>query len=91
MSERRSLAFMRQCVEHLIALHSDEDDTILDGAKQAALTIGWIERREDLIKMLETLRTDDPQLYDLFVHLTSSFPGVQLSAVRDIQAERIGL
>lgn len=91
MTERRSLAFMRQCIEHLIALHSDEDDTILDGAKQAALTIGWIERREDLIKMIEALRTDDPHLYDMFVHITGAFPGAKLSAVRDIEPERIGL
>ena len=82
MTEKRSLSFQRQCVEHLIALHRDEDDSIIDGAKQAALTIGWIERREELIKMLEQLRKDNPELYNMFVYLTRAFPGASISDIR---------
>lgn len=93
MTEPRSLAFMRQAVEHLIALHSDADDTIIDGAKQAALTIGWIERREDLIKMIEKLRVDNPGLYDTFVYLSRTFPGMSIADIRATEklAEDMGL
>ena len=93
MTEKRSLSFQRQCVEHLIALHRDEDDSIIDGAKQAALTIGWIERREELIKMLEQLRKDNPELYNMFVYLTRAFPGASIADIRstDRMPEEAGL
>lgn len=93
MTEKRSLSFQRQCVEHLIALHRDEDDSIIDGAKQAALTIGWIERREELIKMLEQLRKDNPELYNMFVYLTRAFPGASIADIRstDRMAQEAGL
>lgn len=93
MTEKRSLSFQRQCVEHLIALHRDEDDSIIDGAKQAALTIGWIERREELIKMLEQLRKDNPELYNMFVYVTRAFPGASIADIRstDRMAQEAGL
>ena len=93
MTEKRSLSYQRQCVEHLIALHSEEDDSIIDGAKQAALTVGWIERREELIKMLEQLRKDNPELYNMFVYLTRAFPGASIADIRstDHMAEEAGL
>ena len=93
MTEKRSLSYQRQCVEHLIALHSEEDDSIIDGAKQAALTVGWIERREELIKMLEQLRKDNPELYNMFVYLTRAFPGASIADIRstDRMAQEAGL
>lgn len=86
MTEKRSLSFQRMCIEHLIALHSDQDDTIIDGAKQAALTVGWIERREELIKMLEKLRTDNAELYNTFVFLSRAFPGATIADIRSTEA-----
>lgn len=62
MSEKRSLAFQRSCVEHLIALHRDESDSILEGAKQAALTLAWMEKRGELLRELVRLEREAPDL-----------------------------
>lgn len=62
MSEKRSLAFQRSCVEHLIALHSDADDSVIDGAKQAALSLAWFERHGELTKELVRLEKEAPHL-----------------------------
>lgn len=83
MSEKRSLAFQRQSVEHLIALYGREDDTILDGAKQAALTLGWLERQGELLKMWDHLRRQRPDLYETMQGILLAFPGATLEDVRD--------
>jgi hypothetical protein len=79
-----SLANQRSCVEHLIALHrrSVDDDTILDGAKQAALTLAWLERRAELVKAIDALDKAAPELARLLLDA----PGTQIADVR-----RIGL
>lgn len=50
--------------------------------EQAIKTLEWIERREELIKMLEQLRKDNPELYNMFVYLTRAFPGASISDIR---------
>ncbi|MGL5736679.1 MAG: hypothetical protein ACRCYS_17585 [Beijerinckiaceae bacterium] len=83
MSNPRSLSMQRQCVEHLIALcDNSADATVIEGAKQAALTIGWIERRGELLRMLETLRQERPELYVAMNDIATTFPGVKISDVR---------
>ncbi len=94
MTTKRSLAYQRMAVEDLIARVGDDPDcTVIEAAKQAALTIAWIERREELIKMIEKLRKDNPDLYDLFVEFTTRFPGASLADIRatEREAERAGL
>lgn len=77
--EKRSLAFQRQCVEHLIALAGDEHSTIVEGAKQAALTLGWFERREEMTRAVVALDEAEPGLASLF----QAFPGARIAAIRD--------
>jgi len=66
-----SLSNQRRCVEHLIALHrrSVDDDTILDGAKQAALTLAWLERRAELVKAIDALDKAAPELAALLLDM----------------------
>lgn len=77
-----SLAMARQCVEHLIALHGRGDDTIVEGAKHAARTLAWLERRAELVKAIDALDKAAPELARLLLDA----PGTQIADVR-----RIGL
>jgi hypothetical protein len=80
MSEKRSLAVQRACVEHLIALHPKEASSILDGARQAALTLAWLERHQELMRALDRLQRERPDLADLF----RAFPGAEIADVRSM-------
>lgn len=82
MTEKRSLSFQRQSLEHLIALCPDAGDTILEGAKQAALTIGWIERHDEILRILDKLRRERPELFRTMVDLAATFPGAAISDIR---------
>lgn len=82
MSNPRSLSFQRQCIEHLLALHGNGDDTIVDGAKQAALTIGWLERQAELLKMFDALRRERPELFRAMMNIAEVFPGARIEDVR---------
>lgn len=77
-----SLANQRACVEHLIALHRRgvDDDTILDGAKQAALTLAWLERRAELVREIARLDQAAPEL----AQLLRDMPGATIADVREI-------
>lgn len=78
----RSLTFQRSCIEHLIALHSkDVENTIIQGAKQAALTIGWLERQAELLRMLDTLRKERPDLFAIMSECAAQFPGSKIADV----------
>ena len=84
MSNTRSLAFQRQCVEHLIHLHDGQpEDSILDGARQAALTLGWLERQGELLKMWDHLRRQRPDLYEIMQGILAVFPGAKIEDVRE--------
>ena len=78
-----SIAQSRQAVEHLIAMAESNKwlypGSILDGAKQAALTLSWLERRAELMKALDRLERERPDLVDLF----EAFPGSQIADVRE--------
>lgn len=89
MSDVRSLAFQIGCLRDTIPAARNED--IRSGLEQALQTLEWIERREDLIKMLEKLRTDNPSLYDTFVFLSRAFPGASIEDIRALEAEELGL
>lgn len=80
MSDPRSLSYQRQCVEHLIALCTDKKGMtgpIIEGAKQAARTIGWIEKRAELIREVDRLEREAPELADLL----REFPGAHVARV----------
>ncbi|MFM7010622.1 MAG: hypothetical protein ACKO0Z_15055 [Betaproteobacteria bacterium] len=84
----RSLSFQRSCIEHLIALHSkDVENTIIDGAKQAALTIGWIERQAEVLRMLDTLRKERPEIFGIMCEVARVFPGSQIADVPKINGK----
>lgn len=83
MTERRSLSFQRQCVEHAVSsLDDGSDHTIIDGLKQAALTIGWLERHGELLKMWDAMRRDNPELFIVMQQIATVFPGVRISEIR---------
>lgn len=83
MTEKRSLSFQRQSIEHLIALCHEEGDTIIEGAMQAALTIGWIERHGEVVKMHETLRRERPELYAIMKSIVEAFPGAKIDGIKE--------
>ena len=83
MREKLSLSFQRQCVEHLIALCHEENSTVVEGALQAALTLGWLERHGEALKMLEVLRRERPDLYATMRVIASEFPGVKIDGIRE--------
>jgi chloramphenicol 3-O-phosphotransferase len=76
-----SLAQQRQAVEHLLALHNAAgrlDSTVIAAARQAVLTIAWLERHQELMRALDRLQRERPDLADLF----REFPGAQIADVR---------
>jgi hypothetical protein len=73
-----SIAQQRQAVEHLLALFMQADSTITGAARQAVLTLAWLERRAELIKALDRLERERPDLVDLF----KEFPGAEIADVR---------
>lgn len=82
-----SLTNQRSCVEHLIALHRNTlkgdvaiYDTVLEGAKAAALTLAWLERRAELVKAIAALDTAAPELARLLLDA----PGATIADVRRI-------
>lgn len=83
MSDHKSLSFQRSTIEHLIALHNDEESTIISGAKQAALTIGWLERHGELLKMWDALRRDNPELFTVMHRIATEFPGAKIHSIRE--------
>jgi hypothetical protein len=69
----------RGAVEHMIAAaESAGITTALEPARQAVLTLAWLERRRELMKALDRLERERPDLVDLF----REFPGAQIADVR---------
>jgi hypothetical protein len=76
-----SIAQQRQAVEHLIALHRDDTPmTVVAAAKQLVLFAAWLERRAELLRALDRLERERPDLVDLF----REFPGSQIADVRSM-------
>ena len=85
MSEKRSLSFQREAVEIFIARGSfGMSEDIIEAAKQACLTIGYFERRQELLRMLIKLERDHPELAASMRAIADAFPGVEISDVRDL-------
>lgn len=86
-----SLSAQAASCRHLLS-HAPSSE-IRACVEQAIKTLEWIERREELIKMLEHLRKDNPELYNVFVYLTRAFPGASIADIRATEdlAERMGL
>jgi hypothetical protein len=76
-----SIAQQRQAVEHLIALtHEDVSTSVVQAAQQGALTLAWLERRAELMRALDRLERERPDLVDLF----REFPGAEIADVRSM-------
>lgn len=79
MSEKPSISFARQCVEHLIALAgNDAARSVTDGAKYAATVLAWLERRAELVRAVEDLDRRAPDLAKILL----DFPGAKIADVR---------
>lgn len=73
-----SIARQRQAIEHLIALAGNEVIDLHEPARQGALVLAWLERRQELMRALDRLERERPDLIDLF----REFPGAQIADVR---------
>ena len=74
-----SIAQQRQAIEHLAYLgDSGDNDSIIAAAKQGCIVLAWLERRSELMKALDRLERERPDLVDLF----REFPGSQIADVR---------
>lgn len=84
MTDKRSLTYQRGCVEHLLAYvesqASDMSATVREGCRQAVLSLAWMERRQELLKSLDRLERERPELADIF----KAFPGSEIVGVRDM-------
>lgn len=79
-----SIAQARQAIEHLIALCETKAEhgfpnQITMQAKHGALVLAWLERRQELMKALDRLERERPDLVDLF----AAFPGATIADVRE--------
>lgn len=84
MSDVRSLEFQQSCVTHLIALcEKIADDTVLDGARQAAKSLAWLNKRANLTRELVRLERDRPDLAKSFYAIFASFPQARVEDVRN--------
>jgi hypothetical protein len=76
-----SIAQQRQAIEHLAYLNDSADcknESIVAAAQQGALTLAWLERHQELMRALDRLQRERPDLADLF----REFPGAQIADVR---------
>jgi len=82
MSEKRSLSFQRQNIEHCLALLESlapgEHAENIALARQGCLSLRWFERRQELTRELVRLEKDCPEL----AFLLREIPGVQIDNIR---------
>ena len=72
-------------VEHIIALvENDVGGTIVDAAKHAALTLGFLERHKELTDMLRRLHAEAPEVFKALSEITKAFPGASIADVRRV-------
>lgn len=80
MHPSSTLTFQRQCIEHLIArAQTQASEDVLEGARQAVRALAWVERRQELMKALDRLERERPDLVELF----RVWPEARIVDVRD--------
>lgn len=79
-----SIALARQNIEHLIAMAESSKivhpGSILEASRAGVLILAWLERRQELMRALDRLERERPDLADLF----REFPGSQIADVRSM-------
>lgn len=81
-----SIAQARQALEHLIALSESDhmkhcyDPWRTEKAKHGCLVLAWLERRQELMKAIDRLERERPDIADIF----KAFPGAEIVGVRDM-------
>lgn len=79
LTPKPSLSMQRQAVEHIIAIvENDIGGTIVDAAKHAALTLGFLERHDELTAMLRRLHSDAPDVFKALSEITKAFPEARM-------------
>ncbi len=76
-----SIAQSRQALEHALTDYErnfGEHKTIIAAARAGILRLAWLERRAELLRALDRLERERPDLADLF----EAFPGAQIADVR---------
>ena len=74
-----SLSFQRQSIEHLIPACEKTDPQLVPALKAAALTIGWIERRAELIREIDRLEREAPELAEIL----RTLPGTRIVDINE--------
>ncbi len=87
----RDLSAQAASLRHILPLAQTEE--IRACVEQALQTIEWLQRREELIKMVDKIRKDRPELYDALVYISRAFPGASIEDIRATEqlAEEAGL
>jgi len=79
---KSSLTQQREAVEALINLAIDNDNdarpNTIEDAKQAVLTLAWLERKESLVRELARIEREAPEIARALVE----WPGLQIAGVR---------
>lgn len=77
-----SLADQREAVEALIFLATQDNaqphGAMVAVARQAVLTLAWLERKENLIRELDRIERDAPEISAAL----KQWPGLQITGVR---------
>jgi hypothetical protein len=77
MTTKYSITQARQAIEHVTAAYADEG-TVVEAAREGARILAWLERRAELVKAVDALERQRPDLVDLF----REFPGAEIADVR---------
>jgi hypothetical protein len=72
-----SITQARQAIEHVTQAYADEG-TIVEAAREGVRILAWLERRQELMRALDRLERERPDLVDLL----NAFPGAQIADVR---------
>lgn len=74
-----SIAQARQALEHVTAAYADEG-RVVEAAREGIRILAWLERRAELVKAVDALERQRPDLVDLF----KEFPGAEIADVRSM-------
>ena len=75
-----SIAQSRQALEHALSAYEqgDPSGTVVAAARAGILTLGWLERHQDLMREINRLNIERPELAELL----KTFPGAKITDVR---------
>lgn len=76
MKQQVSISMARQAMEHVLA-GSDADEEIIAKARHGCVVLGWLEKRQDLVKSIAALDKARPDLRAAL----DVFPGAEITDI----------